>query len=173
MHYDNNKPKYIRRVIYALCIVAFVTLQNSKFSLPQIFGARALIILPVCVSIAMHEREVSAAVFGAFAGVLVDLSTAGDGFNSVVLMLICAVCSLLISHFMRNNLVTALVLNAGSLAVYQIFYIVFNLVVGGRINPVRQIFTFYLPSFIYTIVFVPVFYELTKIIYKNFKTTDE
>jgi rod shape-determining protein MreD len=110
----------------------------------------------------MFEREVPAAILGAFAGALWDVSSGVDGFNTLVLMILCAVSSLLISHLMQNNLITALVIGAGSIAAYEILYIVIRF--WGAGSPVRQIFTFYLPSLIITGVFIPICYFLVKFI---------
>lgn len=165
MRYDNNKTQYIRYAIYAVAVVVIALLQNSAGAFPEIFGARAFVTIPLCIAIAMHEREIAAAVFGAVSGVLLDVCTANDGFNSVVLMLLAAVCSLLISHFMQNNTVTALVLNAGAIGIYSLLYVIVNLALSGAGNPARQLITFYLPSLIYTMVFVPVFYYIVKWVY--------
>ncbi len=173
MHYGNNKQKYIRYIIYAALIVAAALIQNLPGAIPEIFGARALILLPLCVSIAMFEREIPAALFGAFAGILWDINLYKDGFNAFVLLLICAVCSLFISHFMQNNIITALVLSISSTVIYNIIYVVVNLLLSGAGSSVKQIFTFYLPSCIYTAVFIPVFYFLVSWIFASHKTADE
>ena len=173
MHYGNNKPKYILYGIYAVILVLTAILQNSKGGMPEIFGARAFLLLPACVSIAMFEREIAAAVFGVFAGVLWDVSLGSDGFNAFLLLLICATCSLLISHFMRNNILTALVLGAGSVAIYNVIYVIINLIADGAGISVKQLITFYLPSSVYTLIFVPIFYFLTSWVYSSHKTADE
>lgn len=173
MHYGNNKPKYIRYAIYVAILAFTAILQNSPGGIPDILGARAFLLLPACVSIAMFEREIAAAVFGVFAGFLWDVSMGRDGFNAFVLLLICATCSLLISHFMRNNVLTALVLGAGSVTVYNILYVIVNLVADGAGISLKQLFSFYLPSSVYTLVFIPVFYFLTSWVYSSHKTADE
>ncbi|MBO5066692.1 MAG: rod shape-determining protein MreD [Clostridia bacterium] len=173
MHYDNNRPKYIRYAIYTAVIVFAAVLQNSLNIIPEIFGARAFILLPLCVCIAMFEREIASAVFGAVAGVLWDVSAGQDGFNAFVLLLIGAVCSLLISHFMRRNVLTAAVLGAGSIAVYNILYVLINLMAQGSGGSVKELFVFYLLSGIYTMIFVPVGYFLVSYIHENHKTADE
>ena len=139
MRYDNNKPIFIRFAIYALVLVVTVLLQNSRGAFPEIFGARALVVLPLCVVVSMHEREIASAIFGVVAGVLLDVCTANDGFNSVVLMLLCAVCSLLISHFMQNNVVTSLVLSAGTISIYNILYMIINIVFALKVGSLRFI----------------------------------
>lgn len=170
LHYGDNKPKYIRWVIWGALMVISVLLQNSVGGLLEFFGARVFICVPVCVAIAMFEREVPAAIFGAFAGALWDVSSGVDGFNTIILMALSAVCSLLISHLMRNNLITALVLGAGSVTVYEIIYIAVRF--WGAGSPVRQIFTFYLPSLLITVVVVPVCYFIVKAIYNSYKIAE-
>ena len=170
MHYDDNKPKYIRYGIYVLIIGLAFLLQCSSVAFPRILGASTLLLLPVCVCIAMHEREVPAAIFGGFIGVLWDTASATEGFNAIVIMILSAICSILISHLMQNNIVTALVLSAGTAIVYELLYVIINLVVAGAGNSIKQIFTFYLPTLIYTMVFVPVVYYIVNKIYTRYKT---
>ena len=170
MHYDDNKPKYIRYGIYVILIGLAFLLQCSSVAFPEIFGASTWLLLPVCVSIAMHEREIPAAIFGGFCGILWDTVSATEGFNAIILMLLGAVCSILISHLMQNNIVTSLVLNAGSVIIYEVLYVIVNLVVAGAGNPFRQIFTFYLPSAVYTMIFVPIFHYIINKIFTRYKT---
>ncbi len=169
MHYGDNKPKYIRWAIFASLLVGACVLQNSSGGLLEVFGARAFLIIPVCVSVAMFEREVPSAILGAFAGVLWDISSGADGYNALIIMLLCAAVSLLISHLMRNNIITALVLGAGATIVYELIYII-RIAFSG--NPIYRILTFYLPSLILTVVFVPVCYYVIKTVYSSFRVTD-
>lgn len=170
MNYGDNKPKYIRWAIFGAFLVFSVLLQNSVGGLFNFFGIRVFICIPFCVAIAMFEREVPAAIFGAFAGALWDVSSGVDGFNTIILMALCSISSLLISHLMQNNLITALVLGAGSVAAYEILYI--SIRFWGAGNPIRQIFTFYLPSLIVTVIFVPLCYFIIKSIYNHYKIVE-
>ncbi len=170
MRYGDNKPKYIRWAIYCALLMVSVLLQNSVGGLFEVFGARVFLSIPLCIAVAMFEREVPAAIFGAFAGALWDVSSGVDGFNTLVLMTLCAVCSLLISHLMQNNVVTSLVLGAGSIAAYEIIYIAVRF--WGAGNPIRQIFSFYLPSLIVTAIFVPLCYYIIKGIYNSHRIAE-
>ncbi len=170
MHYGNNKPKYIRWAIFCTLLTFSVLLQNSVGGLFELFGARVFISIPLCVAVAMFEREVPAAIFGAFTGALWDVSSGVDGFNTFVLMALCAVSSLLISHLMQNNIVTSLVLGGGSVAAYEIIYIAFRF--WGAGNPIKQIFMFYLPSLIITVAFVPLCYALIKFLYNSYRNAE-
>lgn len=169
MHYDDNKPKYIRYGIYAGIMLLSFVLQSSSISMPEIFGARPLLIIPLCVCIAMHEREIPASIFGAAGGILMDTAAGTEGFNALLLTVLCAVCSILISHLMQNNIVTALVLCSGTLAVYELFYIIVNYILCGAGNVLTQAFTFYLPVFVYTLLFVPAFYYIIRHVFATHK----
>ncbi len=170
LHYGDNKPKYIRWAIFCVLLIISVLLQNSIGGLFEVLGARVFLCIPFCVAIAMFEREVPAAIFGALAGALWDVSSGVDGFNTIILMALCAVSSLLISHLMQNNIITALVLGAGSVAVYEFFYVAVRF--WGAGSPIKQIFTFYLPSLVITMIFVPVSYFIIKLIYNSYKIAE-
>lgn len=171
MQYGDNRPKYIRWIIYAVLIVLAVLLQNSAGGLTEISGARILIVIPLCVSVAMFERETTAALFGAFAGVLCDVSGGTDGLNAFILAVLCAVCSLFVSRIMRNNVLSALVLGSATVAVYEIVCIAVGVFVAG--NPIRRIFAFYIPSFLLTVLLIPLCYVITRKIYFRHRTVEE
>ena len=133
----------------------------------------AFLLIPLAVSISMFEREITAALLGAFAGLLWDLSAGIDGYNMLVIMLISAVCSILISRVMRNNIVTALVLGLSALSVFIFLYIMIYIVLDGGGSPISQIFRFYIPSFVFTSVFIPLYYYLIKTIFNSNRTVEE
>ena len=121
----------------------------------------------------MFEREIVSSLLGALAGLLWDLSAGLDGYNMLVLMLICAVCSILINRVMRNNIVTALVLGVTAVAVYIFLYIMIYIVLDGGGYPLSQVFRFYLPSFILTSLLIPIYYYLIKTIFNSNRTVEE
>ncbi len=168
LQYDNKKPLIIRRTVFALLIALAALLQNTVSAAVGSFSVRVLLVIPLVVAISMFEREIASALFGALGGVLLDIASAKDGFNTLVLVIICAVCSLLISHLMRNNLVTGTVLCAAALAVYTLLYItVFNLFEG--VFPLRAFFMFYLPTAASSLVSFFVIYYIVRALYKKLK----
>ncbi|MBR2875564.1 MAG: hypothetical protein IKC01_00325 [Clostridia bacterium] len=173
MNYNNNKPKIKRRVIFALIIIATAIVQNTGERFDGVFGVHAFLLIPLVVAISMFEREIVASLLGALAGLLWDLSTGLDGYNMLVIMLICAVCSILISRLMRNNIVTSVVLGVSAIAVYIFMYIAIYIVLDGGGYPVSQILRFYLPSFIFTSAFIPIYYYLIKTIFNSNRTVEE
>ncbi len=167
LQYNDNKEKYIRYLIYAAVIAAAALLQNSSVAFPEIFGARAFLLVPLSIAISMHEREIPASLFGAFAGLLWDVSSGNDGFNTFVLMALSATSSILISHLMRRNIITAFVLGGGALVIYELLYVLINLTLSGAGSSLKLLLTFYLPSTVYTLLFVPVMYYITSSISKR------
>lgn len=165
LRYGDTKPLVIRRVIFVLLIIAAAIIQNTGKISGGAFTVRAFLILPLIVSISMFEREVASAVFGAFAGVLWDVSAGVDGYNAFVIMLLCTACSLFISHFMRNSIITAFVLGVSVVAIYEVLYIIVFIVLQGGGNPIAAAFGFYLPSLIFTSAFIPIFYYIVKAVF--------
>lgn len=172
MRYGDKKPKIIRSIIFCVFIILAVFIQNTAWHLPVPDAARVLAVIPLSVCISMFEREIASALFGAFAGVLWDISSGVDGFNALVIMILCAVCSLLVSRIMRNNIVTSLVLCAGAAFCYELLYIpVFILSANGG-APFGALICFYLPSLASTVIAtVPIYYAVRAISVKY--KTDE
>jgi len=173
VNYDNNKPKIKRRVIFAFAIIVTAIIQNTGARVDGVFDVHAFLLLPLIVSISMFEREIVSSLLGALAGLLWDLSSGLDGYNMLVLMLICAVCSILINRVMRNNIVTAVVLGVTSIAVYIFLYIMIYIVLDGGGYPLSQVIRFYLPSFIFTSVLIPVYFFIVRTVFDSNRTIEE
>lgn len=173
MNYDNNKPKIKRRIMFAVLIIITAIIQNTGARFNGIFSFHAFLLIPLAVSISMFEREITAALLGALSGLLWDLSAGIDGYNMLVIMLVSAVCSILISRVMRNNIITALVLGFSALGVFTFLYIMIYIVLDGAGVPLSQIFRFYIPSFIFTSAFIPLYYYLVKYIFNANRTVEE
>ena len=171
MRYGDKKPKIIRSIIFCLLISAAVFIQNTAWHLPLPGSPRVFIALPLAVCISMFEREIASALFGAFTGVLWDISSGADGFNALVIMLLCAVCSVLVSRIMRNNIVTSLVLSAGACAVYIIVYILVFTVFSGGFAP-GALLAFYLPALALTVIAAVPLYFAVRAISLNYKTDE-
>lgn len=165
-----KKVLYERRVLFAVLIIVFAMLQNTPHLLPSIFGAHALILIPLAVCLGMFEKAVVAAVFGMFAGIMWDITVAsGDGYNAMFLMLFATTASALISYLMRNNISTALLLSFAAIVIYMLLHWFIFVVCSGATGGFVTLFTFYLPSAIYTAVFAPLIYILLRALLRKIK----
>ena len=112
---ERTKRLLVRRALFALFVLLFYLLQSTPGVFPAVVGVRALFLTSLTVCIALFDREISGALFGAFAGVLWDVvSPMGDGFHALFLLLFGAACGILINTILRNTLFTALLLAAGA-----------------------------------------------------------
>lgn len=172
MHFAENKEEYKRRAIFALLIVFTAILQNTKSFFPKIGNASAMLLIPLVISIAMFERDVSGMLFGLFAGFVWDFYSAHiDGYYIIFLACVGYACSYLISRYMRNNIVTAmvysLICSVLCSTLYWLFFVVFASV-GGAWTLYLKI---YLPSAAYTLALTPLYYYFIRAIALRFKKT--
>lgn len=160
-----NKNIYIRRSLYAAVIIIAAMLQNTRGLFPEIFGVRAMLLIPAVVCIGMHERNIAGLFFGLFAGLLWDAFSAGpQNLNAILLSAAGYFCGLLIGTVMRNNIMTALLLSTGCIFIYNTVYWLFAYVVKGYDNAFGVYLKFYLPSVLYTVILMPVFYYIVRTI---------
>lgn len=166
-----NLHIYIRRAVLAMFIIVAAILQNTDHLFPTIFGIRVFLLIPVVVCISMFEKDV-AVFFGAFAGLLWDItSPTPDGFNTITLLLMAAICGALINYIMRNNIKTAILLTSCALIIYSLCYWLFFVVPMGFEGGAMMLFTYYLPCCAYTIVFMPLIYFMIREFIKKLRNS--
>ncbi len=126
------KVKTKRYLLYALIIFLAHILQNTVPVFPEIASVRPILLIPVAVCIAMFEGEIVGAGAGILAGILWDTVTVtADGYVALYLMLACAVCGVLLRVFMRNNIVTYLIMCSGIIFIYIVTYVLFFISARG------------------------------------------
>ncbi len=151
-----------------MCLVALTAVfQHTNGWIPTLFGTKAMILIPLVVTIAMYERSMSGLVFGALAGILWDFATVrGDGFFSVMLSCVGFFAGTLVTYFIRNNLISALILNFGSITIVNISYWLLFILRKGYEGSEQVLFSYYLPSILYTMLFAFIYYYLVGFIVK-------
>lgn len=163
-----RKKLILRRICLALILLLISVLQNTDGFFPQIFGVRALLLIPAVVCIAMFERDIFGMLFGLFAGALWDISASGASFNALFLLTIGFLCGTLINTIMRNNVVTAFLLSLASCIVYNIGYWLFHYIIGGIDSALFILLRYYLPSIAYTVLLVPLIFIIIRSVEKKF-----
>ena len=155
----DNRNMYIRRLALAAGILLVALLQNTGGFLPSFGGIRAMPLIPAAVCIAMFEQELPGMFYGVFAGLLWDsVSPSGSNFQSILMTIIAFSCGCLITHILRNNIVTAVLLSAGALTLHAVCCFIRDFVIGGHLDGAYKILTFYIPSIVYSLLFVPILY---------------
>lgn len=159
---------WLRRAAFVLIIIITASLQNTKGAVFSPGGVHAMLLVPLVVSISVHEKSIASLLFGAFAGIMWDmLSVSVDGFFSAFLAVTAFVCSLLITFEMRNNIYSVLLLTCVSSFVCSLLYWVLFILIKNHDMSVFLYFRYYFTSFIYTILYTFVYYYLIKWISKK------
>ena len=172
MKFADNKNLYIRRVLFVLLIVLTAVFQHTKGAVPSLFGAKAFLLIPLTVCISMFEKSMGGLSFGVLAGVLWDFATVrGDGFYAVMLALAGYTAGVAVAYIMRNNIFSALLLSAGASAFVSIGYWLVFILAKGYEGAWGVLFSFYLPSALYSFIFTAGYYYLVRAIVKA--TTDK
>jgi len=165
---SQNKKLIIRRICLALILLLLSVLQNTDGLFPQIFGVRALLLIPCVVCIAMYERDIWGMIFGLFAGALWDIHASGASFNALFLLTAGFLCGTLINTIMRSNIITASLLSFITAAVYNVGYWLFNVVFAQLDSKFFLLWRYYLPSIIFTSLLAPVTFLIIRAFEKKF-----
>ena len=163
-----RKKLIIRRICLALILLLLSVLQNTNGFFPQIFGVRALLLIPCVVCIAMYERDIWGMLFGLFAGALWDIFASGASFNALFLLAVGFGCGTLINTIMRNNIVTATLLTFISSLFYNVIYWLFHFVIAKTDSAAFMLLRYYLPGVLYTVVLTPIIFLIIRMIEKKF-----
>lgn len=165
MKFADNKKLYIRRALFILLTVLTAAFQHTDMAVPDLFGAKAMLLIPLCVCISMFERSMGGLAFGVFCGVLWDAASArGEGFFSVALACTGFLAGAAITYFMRNNIFSALILSGVfSMTVNTVYWLCFILMKGYE-GAADVLVSFYLTSAVYSALFTLIYYYLVRFI---------
>lgn len=164
----HRKILILRRVSLALILLLLSVLQNTDGYFPQIFGVRALLLIPAVVCISMYERDIPGMLFGLGAGALWDIFAAGGSFNAFFLLTAGFICGTLINTIMRNNVVTATLLSAVWTLIYNLGYWLFHYVFSSLGSEAYMLLRYYLPSVLYTVVLTPIIFIIIRAVEKKY-----
>ncbi len=167
MRFASSRNIYIRRALTVLLVFMTALFQHSGF-IPEIFGAPAMLLVPLTVCIAMFERSIPGMCFGVLAGLLWDFATArGDGFFSVMLTAVGFFSGALVTFIFRNNIRAALLISFGALTVCNVSYWFMFILRKGYEGGFDVLFSRYIPSVFYSLIFVFVYYYIIRLIFKS------
>ncbi len=164
-----TKTKVKRYVVYSVILLLAHILQNSLPIFPEILAVRPVLLISVAVCISMFEGELVGAVAGLVAGALWDTVTAtADGYNAFYLMVACAVCGVLLRVFMRNNIITYIMMNTGITIFYFSSYVLFFITAQGIDGGAEMLLRYYLPMSVYSLILTPLWYILIRAVNRKF-----
>lgn len=165
-----QKKIQIKRYCVYLAILLLAHLfQNCIRIFPEIGSVRPILLISAAVCISMFEGELVGAVVGLIAGALWDTVTVtADGYNAMFLMIACALCGTMLRIFLRNNIVTYVMMNVVITTIYSLSYALFFVTARGVKGAIMMYFTYYWPMVMYSLVFTPFWYYLVRAVNRKF-----
>ncbi len=157
-----KKRAQLKWCIYALMIPVLYVIQTTP-GLFAIGEVKAMLLIPLAVSVACFEKPLASGVFGFFCGLFTD--AASDyllGFNAMIFLLCCMTISLIHTNFLKSRLTDTLISGLVVLALqrgldYFFYYSIWALDPNGHLLLSR-----FLPSALFSFLLCIPFHYLIK-----------
>lgn len=123
---------FFRYLAYAMEIIVVYALVNTPNLLPEIFGAKPVLLLCVALTAAIFEREIPAMVVGIVCGMLIDLGYSNSiGLFTIALTIICFFVGYAANNLIVANLRNFLLYSFLSVGGLFMLYFLFHFVLAG------------------------------------------
>ena len=162
-----GKRLILKWMVYAATLVLFSALSTTP-NFFEFWGVKPFWALPLCVCIAMHENEKTAAIIGGLGGALMAF-TAGRfiGFYAAALVVMCVAVSLFTMYYVKNSLLWGAIFTLGSATILLMLdWTFWELIWNGR-ESFAVLKTYYFPQIAYTTVVAIPIYFLVRFYYRK------
>ena len=159
---------FFRYFSYSLLVILLYILQATPNLMPELFGSKPLLLLPLALAIASVEKEIPSLVFGAVCGGLTDIAAGGGiGYFAIILTLICYFESHVFDTYFVPNIISATVYSAGATVLSILVYFLIFKVLAGVPDWQILFVNHYISRIVYTFVmFIPICI-LVRFLHKN------
>lgn len=163
---SDRANSFFRYLAYTIEIILMFALSTTPRLLPEIFGAKPVLLVCVALTVAVYEREIPAMIFGMTAGILTDLSYSNSiGLFTIALTVICFVVG-----YAANNLIVATFLNFilyafVTVALLFMLYFLVRFVIAGVEDSWRYFCEHIISRMVQTFIWSIPFYFINKFIY--------
>lgn len=163
-----RKHRFFLYFAYGLEILIFYIFQGTPRLIPEIFGSKPLLLLPVAFAIASLENEIPCAVIGAVCGILTDLGTGGRvGYFAILMTLICFFEAYIMKRYIVPGAVTAAVFSGGATVFLVCVYFLIFFVMAGVENSGVYFVNHYISRIVYTLALTVPFYYLNRFLHRR------
>lgn len=158
-----NSRTIIRYTLYIIEILLALIVQVTPYLLPELFGGKAVLLVPLALSIAVFERDIPAMAFGVICGLLTDCSYSGPvGFYVIALVIACFVISNLYASYIRRTLLTVMLLAFAAIPLIFFGQFFFYYILAGYGELWRFFLRHYVARILCTLAWMPVFYGMNR-----------
>ena len=160
---------FFRYLAFALEILLLWVLQSTPKLMPEVFGAKPLLLLAAALSFAVCENAIPSLILGAVCGILADISAGGTvGYFAIAFTIVCFVISGLLGTYLNRNFLSGAVLSLGAVVLIMGLYFVFFRVFAGVPESGTLFVSRFLPRMAYTfLTFIPLYF-LNRFLSKSF-----
>lgn len=160
-----SSKAWVKWFAYAIELFLMFIIEQTPNLIPDVYGVYPSLVMCVCISVAIFEGEIAGMYFGLAGGLLLDYtSTKIFGFYALFLTVICYVCGLLVVNLMRNNIVTTMILGAGSFLSIALVKWFFFYVIWDYPSLFYHLYAIILPSALYSFLLLPVFFYFNRVL---------
>lgn len=165
----DKRNKVLRFVSYGIEILIFYIIQGVPQLIPEVYGGRPLLLIPIAITIASFEREVIAMAFGLACGVMLDFGVGTQiGFYTFAFTVICFFIGYIHENYFNTKLVLVMLVALIVIPVTVMGDFFFRYIVNGYGGIGYYILNHTLAVMAFTCVTVPVFYFINKAISRGF-----
>ncbi len=158
----------IRYVLYGFEILLALLVQVTPYVLPEIYGGKAVLLLPLTLSFAVFEKEIPAMVLAVVCGLLTDCSYSGAlGFYVIAFVIMSFTISNLYDQYIRRSLLTVMMMAVVAVPLIIVLQFLFYYVLAGYSHGGMFFVRHYLSRILYTLAFVPVFFGLNRFVFSR------
>ena len=102
--------KYLRWFAYIIEIIIFFAIQQTPGLIPLAFGSKPILLIPILISIALFEDEITGLWFGVFIGLLMDFGFSNIlGFNCILMAIFGYLLGFISANFIKVNLLSGFI----------------------------------------------------------------
>lgn len=157
------KYKIFRYFAYALEIIVFFVIERTPKLIPEIWGEKAIIIVPILFIIALFEGEKAGLGFGLFIGLLIEANVSNNfGFFMIVLGILGYVVGLISKDVINVNFPTAMLVSSIGVLVFFIFSFLYYSSLESLQNALYIFWRHYLLKIGLSILILPLAYYLNR-----------
>lgn len=161
----NKNLTFFKYFAYSLEIILLSVLQSTPNLLPEFFGSKPLLLVPLALVIASKEDKIPALIFGAVCGLVTDLATGGViGFFAISLTLVCYFEAHIFSTYFASNLLTTLLVSVVAIPLMIcLYFLIFKVIVGVPDSSILFV-NHYISRIVYTFIMILPLYFLVRVL---------
>lgn len=168
----NNYQKIKFLIYFAEAILLFVLQQNS-FLIPEIFGGKPTLLIPLLISISIFQTEGISTIFGMIIGILLDIGLGHViGFYAILLPLISYTISYISGRLLKINFLSYCIHCFVVVILLQLVHFLFFYLIHGYGGYSYVLIHHYLSRTVYTFMLSPIIYLFNRAVEFKIREND-